>query len=108
MEEVFKSGSLVMSSSPVTDLAQAVRWGELPSNRILAVAAVLLLVLALPDLLRLAEIGGVPLRAYALVNTGDGIVPHGDPAVLYEKLGLDADSLAEIARRMLRPEGSES
>ena len=54
MEEVFKSGSLVMSSSPVTDLAQAVRWGELPTNRILAVAAVLLLVLALPDLLRLA------------------------------------------------------
>ena len=54
MEEVFKSGSLVMSSSPVTDLAQAVRWGELPTNRILAVAAVLLLILALPDLLRLA------------------------------------------------------
>ena len=60
------------------------------------------------ELLRLAEIGGVSLRAYALVNPGDGIVPHGDPAVLYEKLGLDADSLAEIARRMLRPEGSES
>ena len=54
LEEVFKSGRLAMSASPATDLAGSAAWGDLLTNRILAVAAVFLLVLALPDLFRLA------------------------------------------------------
>ena len=54
LEEVFKSGRLAMSASPVTDPTGAVVWGDLLTNRILAVVAVFLLILALPDLFRLA------------------------------------------------------
>ena len=53
LEEVFKSGRLEMSASPLTDLADAGAWGDLTVNRILAVVAVGLMILSLPDLLRL-------------------------------------------------------
>ena len=53
LEEVFKSGRLEMSATPLADLADAGAWGDLTVNRILAVVAVGLMILSLPDLLRL-------------------------------------------------------
>ncbi len=52
-QEVFRSGRLAMSGSPATDLVQAAAWTDFPVNRILAVMAVGILILNLPDLLRL-------------------------------------------------------
>ena len=52
-QEVFRSGRLAMSGSPATDLAGDAVWGDLLTNRILAVVAVVLLILGLSDLLRL-------------------------------------------------------
>lgn len=53
MEELFRQGTLEMSATPVGDLAAAPAWGGLLSNQLLAVLAVVLLVAALPDFLRL-------------------------------------------------------
>ena len=51
--EVFKSGTLEMSSSPLGTLAGDPAWNAVPTNRILAVVAVVLLVADLLDLFRL-------------------------------------------------------
>jgi len=53
MEEIFRGGRLEMSSSPLTDLGTTGAWSDVLTNRILAVIAVFLLILSLPDLLRL-------------------------------------------------------
>lgn len=54
MDELFRSGSLEMSASPLAGLAADPAWSELPGNRILAVAAVILLIVSLPDVFRIA------------------------------------------------------
>ena len=53
MEEVFKSGMLNMSASPLEGLAAEALWTDILLNRILAVAAVALLIFHLLDLFRL-------------------------------------------------------
>ena len=53
MEEVFKGGTLDMSASPIPGLEALPAWGDLLTNRILAVVAVLVLLAGLPDLFRL-------------------------------------------------------
>ena len=53
MEEVFKSGTLNMSASPLEALGTTPLWADVLTNRILAVVAVFLLVLLLPELFRL-------------------------------------------------------
>lgn len=53
MEEVFKSGILKMSASPLEGLAAEPLWTDIVLNRILAVAAVALLIVHLLDLFRL-------------------------------------------------------
>ena len=53
MEEVFKGGTLDMSASPIAGLDAFPAWGDLLTNRILAVVAVLFLLVGLPDLFRL-------------------------------------------------------
>lgn len=50
-EEIFKSGSLVMSSQPLQDTANAIAWGQCLTNRIVIAVAVVLLLLDLVDLL---------------------------------------------------------
>ena len=60
MEEVFRNGTLEMSASPVSGLAGETAWGDLLTNRILAVAAIVLLVLSLLDFFRL-----IPHLAYS-------------------------------------------
>ena len=45
MEEVFKSGTLNMSASPMPVLGTEALWADVLTNRILAVVAVVLLVL---------------------------------------------------------------
>ena len=54
MEEVFKGGTLDMSASPIPGLEGLPAWGDVLTNRILAVVAVLLLLAGLPELFRLA------------------------------------------------------
>ena len=54
MEEVFKGGTLDMSASPIPGLEALPAWGDLLTNRILAVVAILLLLAGVPDLFRLA------------------------------------------------------
>ena len=54
MEEVFRSGTLEMSASPLSGLAAGPAWSDLPANRILAVAAIILTIISLPDLFRIA------------------------------------------------------
>lgn len=63
MEELFRSGTLAMSSDPISGMAAGPAWAELPGNRILAVAAVVLLVISLPELFRIA-----PQLGYALTR----------------------------------------
>ena len=53
MEELFRQGTLEMSATPLGDLAGAPAWGEILTNQLLAVLAVILLVAALPDFFRL-------------------------------------------------------
>lgn len=53
MEEVFKSGTLEMSTSPIEGLAADPRWSDLLVNRLLAVVAVALLILCLRSVFRL-------------------------------------------------------
>ena len=53
MEEVFKSGTLEMSTSPIEGLAADPRWSDVLTNRILAVVAVCLLILCLRNVFRL-------------------------------------------------------
>ena len=53
MEEVFKSGTLNMSTTPLQGLAADPLWTDLLVNRILAVVAVVLLVLNLLDFFRI-------------------------------------------------------
>lgn len=53
MEEVFRSGTLNMSASPFEGLAAEPLWSDLTINRILAVAAVALILFRMLDLLRL-------------------------------------------------------
>ncbi len=52
-------------------------------------------------LLAAAERAGVALRAARLVNLGDGILEHGDPAILRRDMGLDSGSLCEAVLEML-------
>jgi 1-deoxy-D-xylulose-5-phosphate synthase len=59
------------------------------------------------DILRMAETNDVLLRASALKNLGDGIIPHGAPTILYEKYGLDAVSIAETAKTLMNMEKSQ-
>ena len=53
MDEVFRSGTLNMSASPYEGLAADSLWTDILTNRILAVAAVVLMMVHLLDLLRL-------------------------------------------------------
>ena len=53
MDEVFRSGTLNMSASPYEGLAADPLWTDILTNRILAVAAVVLMMVHLLDLLRL-------------------------------------------------------
>lgn len=52
-EEVFRSGTLEMSAGPLEVLAREPLWADLTVNRILCVAAVVLIVIDLLDYLRL-------------------------------------------------------
>ncbi len=52
-------------------------------------------------LLAAAEQAGVALRASRLVNLGDGLLPHGEPWKLREKMGLDNGSLCSAVLEML-------
>ena len=54
MEELFRSGTLEMSASPLSGFVPGPAWEDLPGNRILAVLAIVLLILALPDIFRIA------------------------------------------------------
>ena len=53
MDEVFRSGTLNMSASPLQGLAAEPLWTDILLNRILAVVAVALLILHMLDLFRL-------------------------------------------------------
>lgn len=53
MPELFSSSTLHMSTSPLSGGAAGVMWGDLLSNRIAIMAALVLLVLELQDILRL-------------------------------------------------------
>ena len=53
IQELFRQGTLEMSATPVGDLAAVPAWSGLLANQLLAVLAVILLVVALPDFLRL-------------------------------------------------------
>ncbi len=52
----------------------------------------------------LAQAGqtGVCLRAARAVNLGEGVIPHGDRAHLLRDNGLDAESLAQTAEKLIR------
>ncbi len=56
-------------------------------------------------LLAAAEQAGIALRACRLVNLGDGVLPHGEPWKLREKMGLDNGSLRDAVLEMLHAEG---
>lgn len=56
------------------------------------------------QLLAAAAQEGIALRAVKLVNLGDGVLPHGEPWKLREKLGLDNGSLGETVLEMLHAE----
>lgn len=51
--EIFKGGSLEMSADPLSGWVEAPVWRDLLSTRILAVVAIILLLINLPDLFRL-------------------------------------------------------
>ena len=52
-EEVFRSGSLEMSATPLDGLATDLPWADVLTNQVLAVVSVALLLLVLPDFFRL-------------------------------------------------------
>ena len=53
MEDLFRSGTLEMSATPLDAMAVDLPWGEVLTNQVLAVIAVALLLVALPDFFRL-------------------------------------------------------
>lgn len=55
MEEVFKSGTLEMSTSPVEALAADPRWADVLTNRILTVISIALMILAIRSIFRLTS-----------------------------------------------------
>ncbi len=55
-------------------------------------------------LLAAAEQAGIALREARLANLGDGILEHGEPWKLREKMGLDNGSLMRTAWEMLHGE----
>lgn len=44
-----------------------------------------------------AESSGICLKAYRLLDLGEGLVPHGDTRILWERFELDSASLTRIA-----------
>ncbi len=52
-------------------------------------------------LMAAVEQAGVPLLAARLVNLGDGVVEHGAPQALLQKMGLDNGSLCRAVLEML-------
>ena len=64
-------------------------------------ARILLRSRSVREKLAAAERAGVALRAARLVNLGDGILEHGDPAILRRDMGLDSGSLCEAVLEML-------
>ncbi|MCR4860778.1 MAG: hypothetical protein K5910_08965 [Bacteroidales bacterium] len=54
MEEIFRSGTLEMSTRPIPGLAEGLAWSDILTNRILASLAVFLMIIGLLDLFRLA------------------------------------------------------
>ena len=56
------------------------------------------------QLLAAAEQAGIALRAVRLVNLGDGVLEHGEPWKLREKMGLDNGSLMRTVLEMLHGE----
>ncbi len=52
-------------------------------------------------LLAAAEQAGICLRAARLINLGDGVLEHGDPAQLRRKMKLDSGSLCQAVLEML-------
>ncbi len=53
-------------------------------------------------ILETAEMNRIPIRESMLINLGDGIVPHGDPAELRERYRLDAVSIAKEAVKIVK------
>ena len=49
-----------------------------------------------------AESVGICLKAYRLLDLGEGLVPHGDTKLLWKQFGLDADSLIRTAETLCR------
>lgn len=49
-----------------------------------------------------AESAGICLKAYRLLDLGEGLVPHGDTKLLWKQFGLDADSLIRTAETLCR------
>jgi len=73
MEELFRGGSLNMSIHPSEEMVEAIAWGDVLTNRILAVIAVILLVASLPNLFRL-----FPVLFFSFRQTRGAVaVEHG-------------------------------
>lgn len=53
MPDLFKSGTLDMSTEPLQYVADTLRWGDVMVNRIAVMVTIILLILELPDLIRL-------------------------------------------------------
>lgn len=49
-----------------------------------------------------AALRGIKLKACALLNLGEGVVPHGKPAQLMAEQGIDAAGIASAAMRLIK------
>ena len=49
-----------------------------------------------------AQLRGIALKKAVLLNTGDGILPHGSIPELLCSLGLDSESIADTAWNMVQ------
>ena len=49
-----------------------------------------------------AESAGICLDAYRLLDLDEGLVPHGDTRILWEKFELDSDSLVHISEELCK------
>ena len=53
MPDLFRSGTLDMSTEPLQYVADTLKWGDVMVNRIAVMVTIILLILSLPDLIRL-------------------------------------------------------
>lgn len=56
------------------------------------------------QILAAAENAKIPLQSVILRNLGNGLVQHGDTSTLYRHFGLDAQSVADAVRSVLKLE----